>query len=602
MIPYINAPFAYVGSGLGTSADELKLVFTFYLSYPLAAVLKRLPDNEPWKKNLFSVGVALFYMVGLFDMWSGLRTLLIAAGGTYLIASRIQSPYMPWIGFVFCMGHMSLNHIYRQQLNDPSVVDVTGAQMVLIMKLTAFCWNVQDGRLPDSDLTDFQKEHAIRELPSILDFAGYVFFFPGLMAGPAFDYCDYRRYITTTMFALPPGTDPSKAPPTRKKRKIPRSGTPAAIKGVIGTCWIIAFLKFSAWYNIDYLLSEKYMTYYFPRRIFQLYMLGVTTRMKYYGVWSLSEGACILSGIGYNGIDPASGRAKWDRLTNIDPLGVETAQNTRAYLGNWNINTNNWLRNYMYLRVTPKGKKPGFRATLATFVTSAFWHGFYPGYYLAFILASLLQTIAKNGRRLIRPLFMSPDGKTPLPSKRYYDIFTLILTQTVFAFTVAPFIFLYFSTTMIVWSRVYFYTLLGVAASFAAFSRSLPIRKELVTRVNAHQAPATPTSTTAGVDVASIEKAAREEAKREGLLRRESSESVAPSSLAGGSSAARRAPTLGIADDPEAEIDEIVAEVRREIEDRKRRGSLVQGFDVRSAVQAKFREFGKKAGGKGKGV
>jgi lysophospholipid acyltransferase len=216
------------------------------------------------------------------------------------------------------------------------------------------------------------------------------------MAGPAFDYCDYRRYIATTMFALPPGTDPSKAPPTRKKRKIPRSGTPAAIKGVIGTLWIVAFLKFSAWYNIDYLLSEKYMTYYFPRRIFQLYMLGVTTRMKYYGVWSLSEGACILSGIGYNGIDPATGRAKWDRLTNIKPLDVETAQNTRAYLGNWNINTNNWLRNYMYLRVTPKGKKPGFRATLATFVTSAFWHGFYPGYYLAFILASLLQTIAKS--------------------------------------------------------------------------------------------------------------------------------------------------------------------------------------------------------------
>jgi lysophospholipid acyltransferase len=194
---------------------------------------------------------------------------------------------------------------------------------------------------------------------------------------------------------------------------------------------------------------------------------------------------------------------------------------------------------------------------------------------------------------------MSPDGKTPLPSKRYYDIFTLILTQTVFAYTVAPFIFLYFSTTMIVWSRVYFYTLLGVAASFAAFSRSLPIRKELVKRVNAHQAPATSsTSTTTGVDVASIEAAAREEAKLEGLKRRESSESVAASSMSGVSSG-RRAPTLGIADDPEADIDEIVAEVKREIEERKRRGSLVQGFDVRSAVQAKFREFGQSAKGKG---
>jgi hypothetical protein len=86
----------------------------------------------------------------------------------------------------------------------------------------------------------------------------------------------------------------------------------------------------------------------------------------------------------------------WDRLMNVNPWGVETAQNTRAYLGNWNINTNNWLRNYVYLRVTPRGKKPGFRASMATFVTSAFWHGFYPGYYLSFVLASFVQTVAKS--------------------------------------------------------------------------------------------------------------------------------------------------------------------------------------------------------------
>lgn len=198
------------------------------------------------------------------------------------------------------------------------------------------------------------------------------------------------------MFTLPPGTDPTKAPPTRKKRKIPRSGTPATFKAFYGTIWIIVFLKLSAVYNVEYLTSDKYMTYSLPRRIFQLYMLGVTARTKYYGVWTLTEGACILSGIGYNGIDPKTGRAKWDRLQNIRPWEVETAQNARAYLGHWNINTNMWLRNYMYLRVTPKGKKPGFRATLATFVTSAFWHGFYPGYYMTFVLASFVQTAAKS--------------------------------------------------------------------------------------------------------------------------------------------------------------------------------------------------------------
>ena len=48
------------------------------------------------------------------------------------------------------------------------------ARTLLTGQLTAFCWNVQDGRLPEKDLVDVQKERAIRQLPSLLDFAGYV--------------------------------------------------------------------------------------------------------------------------------------------------------------------------------------------------------------------------------------------------------------------------------------------------------------------------------------------------------------------------------------------------------------------------------------------
>ena len=328
-------------------------------------------------------------------MWTGLRTLVIDAVATYAIAYYIQGPYMPWIGFIFLMGRMSVNHIIRQLDNAPTAIDITGAQMVNVMKLSAFCWNVFDGRYPDSELTDLQKERAVRRLPNFLDYAGYVLFFPGLLVGPAFDYVDYQSYITTSMFNLPPGTDPSKAPPTRKKRRIPRSGRYAAWKAATGLAWILVFLQMSTLYYREYYLSDEFMKYGFFQRIFQLYMLGVTQRTKYYGVWALSEGACILAGIGYRGIDPITGKPAWDRLTNVQPFKIELAQNVHDYIGYWNINTNHWLRNYVYLRVTPKGKKPGFRASLATFCTSAFWHGFYPGYYLTFILSSFFQTIAK---------------------------------------------------------------------------------------------------------------------------------------------------------------------------------------------------------------
>ena len=70
--------------------------------------------------------VSLFYLVGLFDLWAGIRTIFISSAGAYLIAAYIEGPLMPWIGFIFLMGHMSISHIDRQFLSRPDKIDITG--------------------------------------------------------------------------------------------------------------------------------------------------------------------------------------------------------------------------------------------------------------------------------------------------------------------------------------------------------------------------------------------------------------------------------------------------------------------------------------------
>ena len=114
--------------------------------------------------------MSLFFLLGVYDLWNGLWILLTAALGTYAIAFGIKGPMMPWIAFIFVMGQMSVSHLIRQIYETPdTVVDYTGysppfvpphgfryktftaslilrAQMVLCQKLTAFAWNVYDGR------------------------------------------------------------------------------------------------------------------------------------------------------------------------------------------------------------------------------------------------------------------------------------------------------------------------------------------------------------------------------------------------------------------------------------------------------------------------
>ncbi|KAK0621305.1 MBOAT, membrane-bound O-acyltransferase family-domain-containing protein [Bombardia bombarda] len=564
---YLTSAFAYIGSKIGTGPDELKLVFSILLSYPLAGVLKRVPDARPEQKNLFIISISIFYLIGLFDLWDGLRTILISAIGAYAIAKSMRgSPLMPWVGFVFLMGHMSINHIARQRANDPSAVDITGAQMVMVMKLTAFCWNVADGVLPVEELSDLQKDRRLPELPGLLDYAGYVFFFPSLLTGPAFDFAEYRRWLDTTMFEVPATVDPSKKPPTRRKRKIPRSGTPAMLNLATGLLYILLFIKLIGWYSPSVLTEPEFLNYGIFHRLFVLHMVGLTARLKYYGVWTMTEGSCILAGLGYNGVDPVTGKVSWDRLQNINPLGVEGAQNTRAYLGNWNINTNKWLRNYVYLRVTPRGKKPGFRASLATFTTSAFWHGFYPGYYLAFVLASFIQTVAKNFRRYLRPFFLDPKTQAPLPTKKYYDFFSFIVTQLTFSFAAAPFLVLSFSGSIQAWSRVYFYAIIGTAASMAFFaSPAKPyLRRALEQR--AAKAGVVPVdkktaTTTTGTTASTEGSGSTLTVERPGgdMRRSLSTDSVSSS----------REPMLGLSQDPERELDEALSELRAEMESRR---------------------------------
>ncbi|TRX92438.1 hypothetical protein FHL15_006605 [Xylaria flabelliformis] len=530
MLPYINKPFELLSGAVGASPDEHSRPDYKNLFIIRYSRTPEPPCNGSARVDCDFLGSGgLFYLIGLYSLWTGIRTLFISSAVTYGLAHYLRtSPYMPWMAFVFLMGHMAVNQLTRQFANDPAVVDITGAQMVMVMKLSAFAWNVFDGTLPEDQLSDQQKDRRIVSLPGFLDYAGYVLFFPSLLAGPAFDYNEYRGWIDCSMFNVPATVDPAKKPPTRKRRKIPRSGTPATWKMVSGLLWIFAFLNFSKWYSPSVLFTDQYMTYSFVRRVFILHMVGFTARTKYYGVWFLAEGSCILAGLGFNGIDPTTGRVSWNRLQNINPWGVEFAQNSRAYLENWNMNTNKWLRYYIYLRVTPRNRKPGFRASMATFVTSAFWHGFYPGYYLAFVLASFVQTAAKHCRRNLRPFFLDPLSQKPLPNKKYYDLASWLATQTTFSFVASPFIILGFKESLQVWSRVNFYAIITIFATLAFFA-----------------------SPAKGYLRKTLEKKSREAGGR--LSRTTSSENL-------------KEPVLGVSGDPGKDINEAIKQIQEEVE------------------------------------
>lgn len=66
-------------------------------------------------------------------------------------------------------------------------------------------------------------------------------------------------------------------------------------------------------------------------------------------------------------------------------------------------------------------------------------------------------------------MFLSPDGVSPGPYKRLYDIAGIILTQVTFSYATAPFIILDFKESLIFWSRTYFFGHIGIILLYSFF-------------------------------------------------------------------------------------------------------------------------------------
>ncbi|ODV58658.1 lysophospholipid acyltransferase [Ascoidea rubescens DSM 1968] len=482
-LSFLSDKIDILADSIGLPVGLLKLAICLFASFPFCAVLKRLPDNNKKLRCYYIISVSFFYIFGILNIYSGFQTLFISSLITYLCSRYLKSNLMPWTNFVLIMGHLMYSHIYAQFFIDPNAdynenvgVDITGAQMVLVMKLTAFAWNIQDGLIlsnpvtaPNCDLTEIQKSKAIYKHPSILEYWAYCFFFPSLLTGPAFDYIDYENWLTNNLFSEIPA---DKRPGKKRKRMIPKSGRVSLWKAIQGVLWILLWFKLTTIFSNKYLFERSFLSKNFFYKIFYLWVLSFTYRLKYYGAWSIAEASCILCGIGFNGIKINADKSisfRWDKVQNIDPIGFETAQNVHIGLEAWNQNTNKWLKNYVYLRIKRKNRRAGFKSTLFTFLTSAMWHGTRPGYYLTFACGAFLQTCGRYYRRYFRPIFIESDGKTFKATKIYYDILCFLFTQLAFGYLVQPFVILDFNQSLYAWRTCYYYIHVIILGTFLVF-------------------------------------------------------------------------------------------------------------------------------------
>uniref|UniRef100_A0A182XZ34 Lysophospholipid acyltransferase 1 n=1 Tax=Anopheles stephensi TaxID=30069 RepID=A0A182XZ34_ANOST len=426
----------------------VNFLITQFLALILASAFRSyLHPSKVSASTRHAIGLVIGLFFGYFCF--GQQAIHIAGlPAVCYVVIRTQNPQIVQrLVMVVALFYLSCIHLHRQYYDYGSYsLDITGPLMIITQKVTSLAFSIHDGFTREmKDLTQSQQQHAIRKLPSPLEFFSYTLHFQGLMAGPLVFYKDYIDFIEGCHIIKQ--TSASAKYDIEKKIVHEPSPVKAVVKKVIASlvCALI-FVKFATIYPIKTMKDDGFIASSgFFYSLWYMMMATTAVRFKYYFAWLMADAICNNSGLGFNGYDERDGvTPRWDMLSNIQVLEFEFGTNFRNCINAWNAGTNRWLRMVVFERV------PKRYGTVLTFSLSALWHGFYPGYYMTFATGALIVMAARIARKLFRPAFQGTAG-----SRMFYDVLTCVITRVFMGYATFPFVLLEFKASLRMYLNVF---------------------------------------------------------------------------------------------------------------------------------------------------
>lgn len=292
---------------LSIPIDQISAAFCLILSFPFAFLLHFFLFSTPkfWGKrrilNFLSIGPTYLFLWICFylarregdEKLSGFVWDLISIHLPILFTffSLKYSNFIkrnPTILFASLLLQLSYHHLSRQlHFYNQYTVNITGPLMILIIKLSAFAYNVSENKISINSI-------------GFESFYTWSLLFAGFFTGPVVHhqefeefYCDPRGYMKLD--------DKTRGRSGRKRRSmfLILSASLLLILGILLQPHFptTSLIPFSESLTIPLFLKLSFM-----------HLALLTWRLKYYVAWLLAEGAIVIIGFGFVLKD---GKVKW---------------------------------------------------------------------------------------------------------------------------------------------------------------------------------------------------------------------------------------------------------------------------------------------------
>lgn len=376
----------YISERVGAPVEQIIIITTMAAVIPFSLLNYFLKGRT--SRLWYSLIVGFMFHYSIYGL-NSLHTIFATLFTYYFVKlyGRTLSPAYVLLGVIL---HLSVLNIHRMffDFGGWAIDDISTIYMVYVAKYSSFAFSYHDGGVDISEIkSEHLKKQRIEKMPSLFEYASYIYFYPTCITGPFVEYKDFINFIELT---------DCYSNLTNNLGFIFYQGCE---KFLLAIFYVIFFAlyggKYPMWAVGTAEFREKYPAFW--QRIVYMFLCGPVGRAKYYVAWLLTYSSLIFSGMAYGETkDEKTGKIIRDveKGTYGSIIYNEVGMNPREKMKYWNTSIHVWLKYNIYVRVlSSKGRFRNNRvvAAFCTYGLSAIWHGFYPSYYVSFVMIYLFE-------------------------------------------------------------------------------------------------------------------------------------------------------------------------------------------------------------------
>ena len=381
----LRSQFAiYLEGKLGAPAEQITLITTMTAAIPFSFLNYFIHNRTLRLLYSLIIGLMLHFSIYGINAFHSVFGTIASYYFVYFFGRKISPFYL----LVASLAHLSILNIRRMILDFGgwAIDDITTIFMVKVAKYSSFAFSYSDGGKDINTIRSaHQKQSRIEKMPSLLEYASYIYFYPTAITGPFIEYMDFINFID------------KKDCYSNLTSHLLYIFSEGIQKIFIAIFFIVFFVFVGDKYPMSAVGTAEFRENY-PKwwmRFLYMYVCGPVGRSKYYIAWALTYSSLIFSGMAYgetivkDKVFPNVEKGSYGKI-----LYNEFGLVPRLKLVYWNMSIHIWLKYNVYTRVL--GSSGIFRgnkvmASFITFFFSAIWHGFYPSYYVSFFMIYLFE-------------------------------------------------------------------------------------------------------------------------------------------------------------------------------------------------------------------